>query len=64
MARRSWSSRRAPTWHEHRQPRHHDQAQLKLYLSSDKPLYQPGQTIHMRALALGAADSKPAAPAD
>ena len=34
---------------------------FKLYLSSDKPLYQPGQTIHMRALALGAADSKPAA---
>ena len=34
---------------------------FKLYLSSDKPLYQPGQTIHIRALALGAADSKPAA---
>ncbi|MBN1890693.1 MAG: zf-HC2 domain-containing protein, partial [Thermoflexales bacterium] len=33
----------------------------KLYLSSDKPLYQPGQVIHMRAMALAAADRKPAA---
>jgi 5-hydroxyisourate hydrolase-like protein (transthyretin family) len=33
----------------------------KLYLSSDKPLYQPGQVIHMRTLALAAADRKPAA---
>jgi hypothetical protein len=33
----------------------------KLLLSSDKPVYQPGQTIHLRALALGAVDRRPAA---
>ncbi len=31
-----------------------------LLLSSDKPVYQPGQTIHMRALALGVIDRRPA----
>ncbi|MDW8069413.1 MAG: MG2 domain-containing protein [Anaerolineae bacterium] len=35
--------------------------EYKLFVSSDKPLYQPGQTVHIRALALGAADLKPAA---
>ncbi len=33
---------------------------FRLLLSSDKPLYQPGQTIHLRALALDAFDSTPA----
>ncbi len=33
----------------------------KLLLTSDKPLYQPGQTIHLRALALSAFDLRPAA---
>ncbi len=33
----------------------------KIFVSSDKPIYQPGQTIHVRALALGAVDMKPAA---
>jgi len=35
--------------------------EYKLLLSSDKPVYQPGQTIHLRALALGAVDRRPAA---
>jgi uncharacterized protein YfaS (alpha-2-macroglobulin family) len=34
---------------------------FRLLLSSDKPRYQPGQTIHLRALALDAADGKPVA---
>jgi hypothetical protein len=33
----------------------------KLLLSSDKPAYRPNQTIHMRTLALDAADLKPVA---
>ena len=32
----------------------------RVLLSSDKPLYQPGQTIHMRALVLSAFDQTPA----
>ncbi len=32
----------------------------KIMLSSDKPVYQPGQTIHVRALALRRLDLKPA----
>jgi hypothetical protein len=32
----------------------------KLFLSSDKPAYRPGQEIHLRALALDAVDLKPA----
>jgi hypothetical protein len=32
----------------------------KVLLVSDKPLYQPGQTMHLRALALSAFDLKPA----
>jgi hypothetical protein len=32
----------------------------RLLLTSDKPLYQPGQTIHMRALALSTFDLTPA----
>jgi len=32
----------------------------RLLLTTDKPLYQPGQTIHMRALALSALDLTPA----
>lgn len=33
----------------------------RLMLSSDKPIYQPGQTIHLRALALRRPDLKPVA---
>lgn len=33
----------------------------KLFLSTDKPIYQPGQVIHMRALALSAFDQHAAA---
>ncbi len=33
----------------------------KVLLVTDKPLYQPGQRMHLRALALGAFDLKPAA---
>jgi hypothetical protein len=33
----------------------------KLMLSSDKPVYQPGQTIHVRSLALRQPDLKPVA---
>jgi alpha-2-macroglobulin-like protein len=33
----------------------------KLMLSSDKPVYQPGQTIHLRSLALHRPDLKPVA---
>jgi len=32
----------------------------KVLLTTDKPLYQPGQVIHMRALALAAHDLRPA----
>ncbi|HZO12139.1 MAG TPA: MG2 domain-containing protein [Polyangiaceae bacterium] len=32
---------------------------FKLYVATDKPLYQPGQTIHMRALALDSSDLAP-----
>jgi alpha-2-macroglobulin-like protein len=35
--------------------------ELKLHLSTDKPLYQPGQTIHVRALALNGGTLTPAA---
>ncbi len=34
--------------------------EYRLLLSTDKPLYQPGQTIHMRALALSTFDLTPA----
>ncbi len=33
----------------------------RLLLTTDKPLYQPGQVIHLRILALGTFDRKPAA---
>ena len=33
----------------------------RVFLSTDKPLYRPGQTIHLRALALAARDLKPLA---
>jgi anti-sigma factor RsiW len=33
----------------------------KLFLNSDKPVYRPGQTIHLRALALDVVDLRPAA---
>ncbi|MEA3336531.1 MAG: MG2 domain-containing protein [Chloroflexota bacterium] len=33
----------------------------RLLLGSDKPVYQPGETIHMRSLALGKVDGLPAA---
>ncbi len=33
----------------------------RLLLSSDKPVYQPGETLHLRALALGTVDGLPAA---
>jgi len=36
----------------------------KLFLSSDKPVYRPGQTIHLRALALEAVDLHPVAGQD
>ncbi len=36
------------------------QRDYRLLLSSDKPLYQPGQVIHLRTLALGAYDLVPA----
>jgi hypothetical protein len=36
------------------------QRDYRLLLSSDKPLYQPGQTIHMRALVLSNFDQAPA----
>ncbi|MFQ5859036.1 MAG: MG2 domain-containing protein, partial [Anaerolineae bacterium] len=32
---------------------------FKVFLTTDKPVYQPGQVIHMRALVLGAIDLKP-----
>ena len=38
-------------------------AEPKVLLVSDKPLYQPGQLIHLRALCLGAFDLKPVAEA-
>ncbi|MFC1609959.1 MG2 domain-containing protein [Myxococcota bacterium] len=34
---------------------------FKVMLSTDKPLYQPGQVIHIRALALATADLRPMA---
>lgn len=33
----------------------------RLLLSSDKPVYQPGEILHLRTLALGQVDGKPAA---
>jgi 5-hydroxyisourate hydrolase-like protein (transthyretin family) len=36
------------------------QREYRLLLTSDKPLYQPGQTIHMRALILSTFDLTPA----
>ncbi|GAB4541323.1 MAG: hypothetical protein Kow0063_32090 [Anaerolineae bacterium] len=36
------------------------QRDFRLLLTTDKPLYQPGQTIHMRALALSTFDLSPA----
>ena len=36
------------------------QREYRMLLTSDKPLYQPGQTIHMRALALSTFDLTPA----
>ncbi len=36
----------------------------KTLLTTDKPLYQPGQTIHIRALSLDRPDMKPLARAD
>ncbi len=36
------------------------QRDYRVLLTTDKPLYQPGQTIHLRALALSAFDLKPA----
>jgi hypothetical protein len=36
------------------------QRDYRLLLTSDKPLYQPGQTVHMRALALSTFDLTPA----
>ncbi|MFH1743563.1 MAG: MG2 domain-containing protein [bacterium] len=34
-------------------------AKNRIYLTSDKPVYQPGQLMHLRALALRASDWKP-----
>lgn len=36
----------------------------KIYLSTDKPLYQPGQVIHIRTLSLGLPALKPVGSAD
>jgi len=36
-------------------------AEQKLLLTTDKPLYQPGQTMHLRALALQSPDNRPVA---
>jgi hypothetical protein len=36
----------------------------RLYLTTDKPVYQPGQVIHMRVLALGATDMLPSRGVD
>ncbi len=36
---------------------------VKLYLNSDKPAYRPGQTLHLRALALDAVTFQPVASA-
>jgi hypothetical protein len=36
------------------------QREYRLLLTSDKPLYQPGQVVHMRALALSTFDLTPA----
>ncbi|MFO0811133.1 MAG: MG2 domain-containing protein [Gemmataceae bacterium] len=36
----------------------------RLMLSTDKPVYQPGQTIHLRALTLRRPDNKPVVDAD
>jgi 5-hydroxyisourate hydrolase-like protein (transthyretin family) len=38
--------------------------QSRIFLSTDKPLYQPGQTIHIRALVLERPNMKPAAGDD
>ena len=35
----------------------------RLLLGSDKPVYQPGETLHLRTLALGKVDGKPAVDA-
>ncbi len=40
------------------------QRSFRVFLTSDKPLYQPGQTIHLRALSLGTADLRPVAGRD
>lgn len=39
------------------------QRAYRLLLSSDKPVYQPGETIHLRSLALGTVDGQPASGA-
>ncbi|HSN74576.1 MAG TPA: alpha-2-macroglobulin family protein [Anaerolineae bacterium] len=39
------------------------QRSYRLLLSSDKPVYQPGETIHLRTLALGTVDETPASGA-
>jgi len=36
----------------------------RLLLTTDKPMYQPGQTMYLRALALNRSDSKPVADGD
>jgi hypothetical protein len=38
-------------------------SETRVLLTADKPLYQPGQTIHLRALALRAFDLRPSADA-
>ena len=37
---------------------------LRTLLTTDKPLYQPGQTIHIRALTLSGAEKKPLSEAE
>lgn len=40
------------------------QPMYKIYIVTDKPIYQPSQTIHFRALTLSAADHAPAVTQD
>ena len=45
----------------HRAPGHAWQRDYRVLLTTDKPIYQPGQVIHLRALALSTFDLTPAA---
>ena len=51
-------------WTEHLEQTVSVQRRYRILVSTDKPLYQPGQTIHLHALALAEADGRPAAGHD